>query len=344
MRSLSYIAASCLLLSGAVACTDVGSGAKQQFAQLPALGEYPSASRSTPRERVWRPAPLKQDLVLGTQGHSLVQPLNVRVSPDGNLFVMDFGATRVAEFGPDGRLVRQYGTGKGRGPGELLSLTDIAVPNDREVWALDPSGGRIVVFDRGGRPVRHVPLALPTTRMQVRGDHSFLLMSLNGYLFAEFDSAGERKRGFGHLLPDQGTRGIALQGEFVETPRDGIVWAPMRAGYLARFTQDGRVAFYVETVDRQKFPDVKQLPNGALTVDGPKRMASRSIGVSGNDILVLVPLQKGENLQWAVDVYALRDGAYRYSFRMPTVESPRLASTDDAVFIISDSTVVRWRR
>lgn len=343
MRVAQQIVIACLALSAATACSDAAARPDVQFARLPALGEYPSPVASNPRRRVWKAAPAARDLVLGTHGTSLVHPLNVRVSPDGNLFVMDFGALRIREFTSDGRSVREYGTGEGRGPGELISLTDVAVPNEREVWALDPRGGRITVFDRSGRPLRHLPLSLPTTRMQVRGDGSYLLMSLNGYLFAEFDSAGKPLQQFGHLLPDQGVRGVALQGEFVETRGDGIVYAPMRAGYLARFERDGRIAFYVETVDRQAYPQVRQLPSGALTVAGPRQLAIRSIGVHGDDILVLVPLGEGERLRWVVDVYALSDGTYRHSFSMPAAEEPRLASTDDALFVISDSTVSRWR-
>lgn len=281
---------------------------------------------------------------LGVGGTSLFEPMNVVVAPDGNIFVLDFGEVQVKEFSPDGRLLRRYGAGRGRGPGELLSITDMAVPGGSSVWALDPSGGRIVVFDRHGRAVRHLPLSIPAMRMEVRPNGSFVLLSLNGYLFVEHDSLGNKLREFGHLVPDQGHQGVALQGEFSATDDGGIVFAPMRAGYLARWDGAGELVFYVETVARQPYPPVERRPDGALTIAAKdKRLVTRDVAVRGDEVLILAPLREGAARRWVVDVYGLSDGVYRHSFRIPESAVTRIATAQDALFVVSDTTVARWR-
>lgn len=337
-------AAAVVFATATLACTDAGSRPAVEFASLLPLKEYPRAQTGTPRHRVFSAPPGRRDLMLGTQGTELLEPLNVQVAPDGNVFVLDFGAMKIREFSPEGRPVRDYGAGRGRGPGEFMSLSDMAVPDDSTVWALDPSGGRIVVFDRKGRAVRHTPLAVPSMRMEVRPDRSFVLLSLNGYLFIDYDSLGKPVREFGQLVPDQGRKGVSMQGEFVATDTAGIVFAPMRAGYLARFSRDGRLLFYTETVERHDYPPIIERSNGALSIaPKDKHLVTRDLAVQGDDILVLAPLREGGRRAWVVDVYALSNGSYRRSFRAPEASVRRFATSGDALLLVSDTTVSRWR-
>jgi sugar lactone lactonase YvrE len=76
----------------------------------------------------------------------LDQPTAVAVGPDGEIFAADVGHQRIAVFGPDLELRRQWSAPRS---GTLHGM-QLAVGAGR-VFASDPDGGRVVEYDAEGR-------------------------------------------------------------------------------------------------------------------------------------------------------------------------------------------------
>ena len=149
----------------------------------------------------------------------------------GTFVTASMDLTQIAEFGPDGRLVRVTGRA-GQGPGEFLILvTPIPGPGDT-LFAADLGQGRITMFGPDRTPAgtiatRFVPnLLMP--------DGSFLVGQVErgdtiGYPILVVDREGEVVRSFGaherQYRPDLLTRKVALA-------RDGTVWAMAPARYV----------------------------------------------------------------------------------------------------------------
>ncbi|MEO5825687.1 MAG: 6-bladed beta-propeller [Gemmatimonadales bacterium] len=81
--------------------------------------------------------------------------------PDGALYVLDRGESKVVVFEPNGAVRRVVGNGKGEGPGEFSRPTSIAVAPSGDLMVLD--GNRVHVFDSTGqyRRVFKVTAAIP---------------------------------------------------------------------------------------------------------------------------------------------------------------------------------------
>jgi sugar lactone lactonase YvrE len=82
----------------------------------------------------------------GAADGKLDQPTSVAVSADGEIFAADVGHARVAVFGPDLAFRRQWvvprsGTVQG---------TQLAFSSEG-VFVSDPEGGRVLLYDLGGR-------------------------------------------------------------------------------------------------------------------------------------------------------------------------------------------------
>jgi DNA-binding beta-propeller fold protein YncE len=100
-------------------------------------------------------------------GDELLDAYDVARAPDGDLFVADYGRNGVAQFRPDGRFVRRWGSA-GDGPGQfgLSSPQRIAAGPDGSVYALDTrpgsESGRVVSsvarFSEDGRLLGRVEL------------------------------------------------------------------------------------------------------------------------------------------------------------------------------------------
>jgi len=152
----------------------------------------------------------------------------------GTFVAASMDNTQIAEFGPDGRLVRVIGRA-GQGPGEFLMLmTPIPGPGDT-LFAADLGQGRITMFGPDRAPVgtivtRHVPdLPMP--------DGSFLVASRIArhetivHPIDVVDREGEVVRSFGAHEPFRPVLDYLLTRE-VALSRNGTVWVMDPARYV----------------------------------------------------------------------------------------------------------------
>lgn len=77
----------------------------------------------------------------------LARPIEITLGPGGHVFVTEAKEARVLDIGPSGRIERAFGR-QGRGPGEFVSPSTLAVGGD----------SLLIVFDRGQRRVTYVRL------------------------------------------------------------------------------------------------------------------------------------------------------------------------------------------
>lgn len=91
---------------------------------------------------------------VGSEPGSFVFPIDVALSGDGRLYVIDAGNSRIQVFDEEGNYITHFGQ-RGTGPGEFEFGTattpsalsgDIAVGSDGNVYVVDQEGARLQVF------------------------------------------------------------------------------------------------------------------------------------------------------------------------------------------------------
>ena len=96
------------------------------------------------------------DEVTTFRGTGAVRPLSkskITVSSDGEVYLVNQNC-QIIHFGSDGARLNQL-SGKGEGPGELLSPRALGIQGD-EVWVYDYMKGAILWFDKKGEYLRQV--------------------------------------------------------------------------------------------------------------------------------------------------------------------------------------------
>jgi hypothetical protein len=81
------------------------------------------------------------------------EPRGIAVDANRNIYVGD-QSNRVQEIGPDGKLIRQFGSG-GSGSGQFTGPTDVAIGPSGNVLVVDGANARIVAFRSTGQFVRN---------------------------------------------------------------------------------------------------------------------------------------------------------------------------------------------
>jgi DNA-binding beta-propeller fold protein YncE len=74
----------------------------------------------------------------------------IAVDPSGNIYVADWGNSRIQKFDSDGQFLAKWGT-RGSGDGQFLSLASITVDREGYVYILDNVRADIQKFDGNGQ-------------------------------------------------------------------------------------------------------------------------------------------------------------------------------------------------
>lgn len=338
---------------GIVAVLAVGSisgflvrGIERQRVFLEANEVYGNAAIQATRQlgqgRIWRQANPQKLWEVGGQDFIFYGPLDVDLSPDGNLFVTDWGDLSVKEFSPDSQLISIYGGRTGQGPGEFLSITDLSFRGNEEVWIADDSSGIIIVFNRAGDIVKRIKLDIPPYRVVSHAHGGFLAMMPPGSveLFGVFDEQGILESRFGRIIDNQKEKLIALDGWIEDDRNNGFVYSGLYAGLLARFDSDLRLDYLMETIDPTPIPRIHRTERRSW-VDYSAHISAQKICISNSSVYLLSPLRGREKGKGALDVYDLKTGRYRFSLRLPGPSS-RLVVAGEHIYTVSETKLTKW--
>lgn len=258
--------------------------------------------------------------------------------------MFDWGSTEVARFSTTGARLTTYGGTVGEGPGELKTPTDFHVTSDGQVWVLDTGQGRINIYNPDGSTLRHVRIAFPAVRFRVFADKRILLVTLNSPdLFMVTDSLGVEIVRFGRIVSDQAGRGLAVQGAIDLVSAGDFVWAPLYGGYLARFSVDGQMRYFRETVSPSPFPAVQSTGEGGYRVsrETQPRISAYDISADDERIYVLSKAIPGEDAR-VIDVYASDGGEYLFSMPAPDDPPNAIFVARGELVVVADTTVRKW--
>jgi hypothetical protein len=80
----------------------------------------------------------------------------------GNLYVGDYGNSRIQKFGPDGAFITKWGS-YGSGPGQFNGVTGVAIDAAGDVYVADTNNNRIEKFTGDGQYVSQWPSTRPVS-------------------------------------------------------------------------------------------------------------------------------------------------------------------------------------
>jgi hypothetical protein len=278
-------------------------------------------------------------------------PLDVDMDSSGNFFVLDWPDNVVKKYTPLGEPAGEFGNGTGQGPGEFLEPSDIAVDDQGRVWVVDPSLGRVTVFNGQGGIDKLIKINFSPMRIAFASDGGFSLLSpMSSEMFRLFDPSGAEGPSLGKLLKRQEKFGIMLDGWIdshnSENNRksDSLVFAGYRAGLLVGYNFNGDIKFARWAIDAtRKLPRILSYSDGHFRVDRKAPLEALSLSIFRDRFYVLTTVKSTYgNRKGALDVYSIDDGRYLGSYRLPS-PAMRVYVTDLGWLIMGKDSVTLWR-
>lgn len=300
------------------------------------------------RERRWLEDGFTKVHALGadeTPGEGfLYAPLAIKVNARDHVFVADSGDWTVKEYSPEGRFIRSYGAGHGQGPGEFISVTDLEFGQGGELWVADTSARRIHLFSPEGEFLHSVPTEALPYRLSRFGPGRVVALTAVGsdHLFGVLDREGRLVESFGTFLENQQKNGLVLDGFLSRDGRGGFVYAGLYAGLLAAYSQEGEPRYFVNTIEGLPLPRLFQDSEGKRWVDREAPISALSLSVSGDAIHVVSSFDAGIRRLGVLDTYALEDGSYRHSRRMPEGSS-HAAVHGEYLYTLNELNATKWK-
>ncbi|MDR8393814.1 hypothetical protein NC796_21860 [Aliifodinibius sp. S!AR15-10] len=271
-------------------------------------------------------------------------------SRGGHLYVLDYQPVpRIVKIDPgNNAIVREYGNGRGRGPGELLNPTDFAISGNGSVWIADNPTSRISVFDQDSRyrkewVIRHIPYKLAFTRRDDILIHSSvnptikLADSLRNILWNS------------EPLVEKPERWASVISGFVLAESNSAFFISNYAGFMVKYDERGSVSWIRRTINYDENVPVNPIPGDegrGYQVDRRKLGHAVANGfVRDDQLFVLVQFLEDREAdpQQVIDVYSTSDGSYEYSIRLP--KSVRAIShlEEDILVGLQSNRVVLWK-
>ena len=125
---------------------------------------------------------------------------DIKTDIHGNIYVADAGLFRISKYSSDGTLVRSFGSGYGRGPGQFMRLMQINVDAAGNVYATGYHLRRLVVFDSTGTTINTIQMPMKPGQLVI-GKDGFLYvignpMSYTGPLIHKYRPDGSFVKAF----------------------------------------------------------------------------------------------------------------------------------------------------
>ena len=254
---------------------------------------------------------------------TIFQPAQIRLH-NNRIYLNDFADFTIYEYNLEGILTgRRIETTRGRGPGEVLHLTDFDVCGDT-LWIADSQSLRISSFSlETGENIATITTEHRPMRVACLEDAVIVQWLAAELLFSKFDFEGNEMNQFGEIIEDQMMHPLSLDGSLVSNRKDRFVYLPFYAGLIYHYDTDGELINILKSPDGAHFPITKR--------DGPMHMAPDISYMQDGYIdenftlyvYTIIPGNEKINGEWvgksysAIDIYDLVEGTYLESIRLP---------------------------
>ncbi len=299
-------------------------GCKQQEKKVITIKALNPISQSK-TERIWRTVHLDTIINLNVPPPIMYEPRKCKVDNNGNIYIMDNQLNAVIQFSSSGKFVRNFGYGRGSGPGEILDPVDFSIDKDGKVYIADNGNFSISVFDSNSVLNRIIKLhqVAAIDKILVLEENKYLVRDINlNSFFKVFDDTGKIIYSFGRELVSSEQETVLPFDVFLCQSEDGFLGTFVRAGYIFGYSSDLKNIFYRETIDKAPFPELNKKSNEGKTIisiDPFSPIVNWDISYSGQkeNIFFISPGDFSKREKALVfDAYSAKDGEYLYSFKI----------------------------
>lgn len=297
-------------------------------------GLVPDLRRDAPPERTWIEAEAERLASLSSGAdYTLYDPNALEIGADGRIYVYDYGENKVKAFTAEGEFVTTYGRGQGRGPGQMMSITDMGVWRDSLVYVVDSRQRRVSYFGRSdGDFVQSENYEVPVTRFARTGrSNRYIEAGIRGrsdyFIIATSDNRTTAPRFLSSDVP-----AIALDGE-LHADENRATYVPYYLPLILTYSPEDTTGTAYPTPDfGAPRPKTREARGGTFA---PANQLNGNSSQWGRTLSVRRP--GTDSLEF--DLYRTDEMSYQYTARFPIEAASPAMYAENLIAIARDTTV-----
>lgn len=273
--------------------------------------------------------------------YTLFTPRPAGVSEEGRIYVYDYGDYTVKAFTQQGEYVTTFGRGQGRGPSEMITMTDLGIWRDSLVYVVDPRQARVSFFEKDGDFLRSELYETRVARLALTEDSTaFEATPPSVPTFMRIVSPSGRRTVISQLASGE-IHPIIFDGRF-QTIQNKTIYVPMYFPVLLTYASGDTTGVAYPTPDYGEPRPTAQTKNGGRRVSAPPAQFHWRTTLSDGVLSVEIPDPEIDSLQF--DLYDAREMEYMHSVRLPIDESgAHYAHGSEVVLTFEEDTVNLYR-
>ncbi len=289
-----------------------------------------SPEHSWAQERHWLPDPVESAVFVDVNGDLFGDPRKIRASPGGGFVVTDWADFAIRAFSAAGEPLWRFGR-SGQGPGEFVRFLDVEYDRDGQLLVLDDENERLTVLDSIGALVGSLRLPKGGTRQVMpssfsNGDRVVMPRDDGATLWIAISGA-RSVRETGPASPFRFDNPIEGEAWATPLPDGGAAITFRWSSQMILLAPDGEIRATVDGVEPipfakavTEYPDVVIEGFRTISVTRIDREAAtpaaRSVAADASRVFVLFN-GSSEDAGRILDTYAVSDGSYLGSYRLP---------------------------
>ena len=290
-------------------------------------------------ERTWVEPEIEKVAFLSSgDEYTLYAPNALEIGADGRLYVFDYGNNRIKAFTRQGTYLRTYGEGEGRGPGQMLTMTDLGVWRDSLVYVVDGRQRRVLFFDRSeGSFLRHERYEQSVDRFALTSDSAaYSVRDSRGSNFLVM-AAPERRTVVSQIVSRK-MPPIVLDGR-LHASRRRAVFVPFYFPVVLTYTPADTTGVAHPTPDYGEvpMPEARTEQGGTVTFPPAENVQA---GSSLHEGTLAVQRVNVDSIEF--DLYDADAMTYRHTVRLPIEQDLAVYGRGRAV-VAQDTTVHIYR-
>lgn len=272
------------------------------------------------KQRKWR----NLNFDFTARSPELLRPLYMQSGPQNTFYVTDYGDLKVKKFDLNGSPIKNFGKGRGKGPGEIAGLIWSAVDSTGSVWVADYKSSKITIFkadtfdiiQTSRIPDRIVPIGTKRYLFQTRFNSQPVLKNCQDSTLLSFDPIVRHPDSWPYVLT----------GWFANDGKGGIIRVNTYTNDIIRYHANGAILYFRRSVMPSPLPEYRPPQENSLNVTFHQidyntiKQLSLDFSVISNQIHILISDHRADSDSTQptfIDVYSLQKGDYLYSYRLP---------------------------
>jgi len=346
-----------LLIFIFVCCTDNDESPKDVFKISMKLGaqsvDIPfviSPKKQQIDNRIWKKIIVKTEFKIGSLTDTLLyMPTTLKVDDNGNIYVLDMLDCAVKKFNIRGDYICKYGR-KGNGPGEFVFPFRFDVCSDGKVIIIDPTLNKSEIYM--GKNNYRISLSEPPISISMLGEGKFATLQLidpiSKSFIINYNITTNNKKEYENIIEIKKIKNKTLgmfpflQGEICKYNKSNLVYIPMYMNFFVIYSSDGKILNAYNTIDNKRLTllekKTKSIENFRLSNE---YISATNPSILGDNLIILSYCAQQKYNVPVVDVYSLKSGKYRFSFKINKINKYISIYIDsNRIYIIKENTVV----